>query len=184
VLFIFWYKTYKLTKNKLPYNIYDRYLRIIFQEAGKYVNDNRDGYTNRAFPFNKISGTKEQIQDFAGFLHHNLIATSFRDENSVTLVLSNGFFQYFPFLKPDFNKVTYFRIDSEQNLSVHISRKDYKKYKNELTFDQLCVSLGGIFMSLFRKFLNEEKEVILNSLICRIPDNGFNVIYKNGFKYE
>ena len=40
---------------------------------------------------------------------------------------------------------TWMALDSEGNLSVHISEKDYLKYKMDLDFDQLCQSLGDLF---------------------------------------
>ncbi len=50
------------------------------------------------------------------------------------------------------------------NVSANISEKDYKKYKNELTFDQLCHSMGNLFIEFFDYFKSGESSKIINKL--------------------
>jgi len=41
---------------------------------------------------------------------------------------------------------TWINFDFEGDVSVHISQKDYLDYRESLAFDQLCESLGRLFI--------------------------------------
>jgi hypothetical protein len=49
-------------------------------------------------------------------------------------------------------------------VSAHITEKDYKKYQEELTFDQLCSSLGNMFIEFMEMFKNGEGDLILEKI--------------------
>ena len=51
-------------------------------------------------------------------------------------------------------KLSYVAFNKDGNISVHISERDYREYKNQLSFDQLCAS----FSTLFKQFLEYYKE--------------------------
>ena len=50
------------------------------------------------------------------------------------------------------------------HVSAHITEKDYKKYQQELTFDQLCASLGNLFIDFLYFFNNGESNKIVEIL--------------------
>ena len=63
--------------------------------------------------------------------------------------------------------MTYVSFDSDGTVEVNISEKDYRKYKDEYTFDQLCASLGDLFTGFLELFKeNKSGEIItrLNSI--------------------
>ncbi len=59
-----------------------------------------------------------------------------------------------PLSNPSLQKVSYVSFNSEGKISVHISEHDFKRYKEQLTFDQLCASLGDVF----KRFLEYYKK--------------------------
>lgn len=149
---------------KFPNLIWYRYLRIFLEWAAKSVYDTNDGYTGRPYPAGKASYSKNEIVEFAKYMNKNLIATSYIKDDRVILVFSNGMFQYILFLKPNLQKVTYVSFDYEGNSSVYIAKKDYRKYKEELTFDQLCNSFGNVVLDLFNGYRDGQRAKILNKI--------------------
>ncbi len=159
---------------KFPNFIWYRYLRIFLEWAAKSVYDTNDGYTGRPYPAGKASYSKKEIVEFAKYMDKNLKATSYIKDDRVILVFSNGMFQYIPFLKPNLQKVTYVSFDYEGNSSVYISKKDYRKYKEELTFDQLCQSFSDIVLKFFHYFRKGECENIIEMLANEDNKKGGN----------
>jgi hypothetical protein len=52
----------------------------------------------------------------------------------------------------DYRKRTWITFDFGGNISVRISEEDYLDYRDRLSFDQLCDSLGRLFMDFFESF--------------------------------
>jgi hypothetical protein len=159
-----------VSEEKIDFFVYgapillERYFPTLLELAAKTVNDTNDGYSARPYPSGKRQYSKDEVVKFAEYLNKKLIAVSYIDKDRVILVFSNGLFQYVPFLKPNFKKTTYATFDYEGNCSVYIAKKDYRKYKEELTFDQLCNSFGNVVLDLFNDFRNGQREKILNKI--------------------
>ena len=137
-----------------------RYFRELLEMAAMPVKDATDGYTDRPYPGGKFSASKDEITGFAKYLNKNLISTSFIEEDKAMLVFSNGFFQYIPFIKVNTQKETYVSLYYSGDFDVHIAKKDYRKYRDELTFDQLCTSFGFIILTLLSYYKKGECEKI------------------------
>ena len=144
--------------------LYRRYIRALLELAAAPVDDVADGYTNRPFPVGTHTFSKKELTGFAKYLRYKLVAASYFQEDKVILVFSTGFFRYIPLLKPNFSKVTYAAFDFQGNVSVNIAKKDYHQYKEELTFDQLCNSLGNIVMGLLSDYQKGERKQIIKRL--------------------
>jgi hypothetical protein len=137
----------------------------ILEMAGKKVLELQDGFVDRPYPAGKIDSEKEEIVRFARKMDRLFIANSFVEKDKILLIISDYFPSYFwPFIKPNLGKVTYVEFDNEGNMSVHISKKDYEKYKEELTFDQLCQSLGQLILKFFAMYKEGKEEEILRML--------------------
>jgi hypothetical protein len=59
-------------------------------------------------------------------------------------------------LSGDYRDATWINFDAEGNVSVHIAQKDYLDYREPLAFDQLCASLGQLFIDFFELFKKGE----------------------------
>jgi hypothetical protein len=140
--------------------------REVLELAARPVSDSADGFTPRPYPAGDASYTERELKTFAKFVLKHGIAFPHNEEDRTLLAVSESMFRHFLF-KKDLQTDTYVAFDADGQISVNIAEKDYKKYKDELTFDQLCLSLGN----LFKEFLGlhqkgQEKKIIerLNEL--------------------
>jgi hypothetical protein len=139
--------------------------RKILEMAATHITQTKDGFTSRPFPAGQANYTNEQIKKFARFLMRELIAIYIKDRNGIVLVInSSGMASCFSFIKPYLVKSTWVSFDFSGNILVSVSEKDYKKYREELSFDQLCQSLADLFKTFLDHFLKGEEEKIMNMI--------------------
>lgn len=118
--------------------------------AGRAVRGDSDGYSGRPFPTGQFQYTRDEAKTYAKWLFRKGIATDYLYEDRIILVFGPRFFYFLPFLKPDLEKCTYAVLDFEGNITVRIAEMHYRLYKEELTFDQLCLSFAELIMLYFR----------------------------------
>jgi hypothetical protein len=122
--------------------------REIFELAAFKVEDTTSGYTSRPRPVGKADYTEQELHAFADFLSKNLIALSYFETDRVIFApIKNS--QEYPFLlgvTPDLNEFSWVAFELNGNVSTHISHKDYLAYRDELSFDALCESMGQLFI--------------------------------------
>jgi hypothetical protein len=142
VAFLFWTIYLSLTK-KVKWRG-----REILEMAAAPVEETGDGFTNRPLPGGKTNFSKQQILEFAEFASRNLIAIPFMGDNKVVFipVMMGREFGYMLGLKRDYLDDTWVSFDFDGNVSVNISHSDYMKYQEALSFDQLCASMGDLFI--------------------------------------
>ncbi len=135
--------------------------RRLFILAAEHLDEASNGYTDRPYSASKADYTRDEVLGFARFLGGKNIVKSIIQENVVILAFSMGIS---PLKDPDLQQISYVSFDSEGNISVHISEYDYKRFKEELTFDQLCASLGDVF----KRFLEYYKEGLEKRIIVEL----------------
>jgi len=126
--------------------------REILELAALPVQETSAGYTQRPLPVGRISSSKSEILEFAKFIHKNLIAVPYVENGSVVISINSKLARQIGLLT-DYLDTTWVRFDKDGHVSVNISRTDYLKYKDELSFDQLCNSLGNLFIEFHDQFL-------------------------------
>ena len=140
--------------------------REILELAAWDVEEGSDTYTERPRPAGVVDYSKYDIIDFAHYLKRCLVCMPFREENRIILVpVKMG--DEFEFLyKPEYNYLskTWIAFDFDGKVSVHISRKDYLGYKEDLAFDQLCESLGQLFITFANFYMKGDKVRIIDRL--------------------
>ena len=67
-------------------------------------------------------------------------------------------------LKSDYTDETWVAFDFDGNVSVNISHRDYLNYKEALSFDQLCESLGNLFVGFVEMFHRGEGVRIIDRM--------------------
>jgi hypothetical protein len=154
---------YKKLRKCTEYGGYSYNLKI-FEIAGSSIKSIEDGFTERPYPTGKIDASKEEIISFVNSIDRLFIAYSFLEKDKALIVFGHGLFEVFPFLKPNLQKSTYVEFDWEGNMSVHIAKRDYEKYKEELTFDQLCRALGELVLKFFELYKEGKEKKILEML--------------------
>lgn len=136
--------------------------RNLLELAGRPVEETRDGFTARPYPSGKIEFDRNKLLQFGKFLSKNLIAFSIERDGGFYLLIksSRGFW----FKNPTIRNDTFIFFNQNGKVSVNITKADYEKFKEELTFDQLCLSLSNIFTDFWQLFNDGKKEKILERL--------------------
>jgi hypothetical protein len=137
---------------------------VILEAAGKRVLKAQDGFVDRPYPIGKTGLSKEELVTLANALDKMFIGYSIIEKDKVILIISGGLYNLIPFIKPNLQKLTYIEFDYSGNMSVHIAKKDYEKYKEELTFDQLCKALGDLILKFFALYKEGKEEEIVKML--------------------
>lgn len=135
--------------------------RRLFNLAAEHVHEALNGFTDRPYSASKTECTRDEIRGFARFLGGKKIVKSIIQDKVVILAFSMGIS---PLKEPDLQQISYVSFNNEGNISVHISEYDYKRFKEELTFDQLCASLGDVF----KRFLEYYKKGLENRIIVEL----------------
>jgi hypothetical protein len=127
--------------------------REILELAAMPVADTKNGFSERPLPLGKITGTNFEVKSFAKFLQKNLIALSYFEEGKVVFSLTSSYAKQIG-LKRDFADESWVSFDEAGNVAVLITKNDYLKYKDVFSFDQLCSSLGNLFIEFFELYKN------------------------------
>ncbi len=134
------------------YNLVNRKLKWrgveIFELAAMPIEDTGENYTARPRPAGQTQVSKTEMIRFVDFITRSLIAFPFKEDNRIVFVLAlpNRELRYLLGLNKDYLEDTWVAINYDGNVSVHITEKDYLLFKQDLNFDQLCESLGDVFI--------------------------------------
>lgn len=132
--------------------------REILELAAEPVEETGDGYTSRPRPVGKLDYSPQQVRAFARFASRHLIALPYFTRKNTTLVLvkMGEEFGRLLGLSGDYRDATWVNFDHDGEISVHISHRDYLEYREPLAFDQLCASLGQVFIDFFELYQKGE----------------------------
>ena len=73
----------------------------------------------------------------------------------------------------DYTNHTWIAFDFDGNVTVNISQHDYLTYQEDLSFDQLCASMGKVFIE-FLDLFSTGKEVRIIDRLNAMPVNIFS----------
>ena len=138
----------------------------IMELASIGVEQSNDAYTERPFPVREIDFTKDEILALAAYLRKNLICIQYNDGDKVYFVPINNSAAMDLLFRSGFNVIedTWVAFDPTGMVSVHISRKAYLSYKENLAFDQLCNNLGNLFIEFLDDYRKGEDVRIIDKL--------------------
>ncbi len=140
--------------------------REVFELAAAAVKEAPDSFTERPRPAGRISCSKEELLAYTGFLRRNHIALPFIEMDRVVLVpvkMGREFSLLYRF-RPDYRDLSWVAMDDHGEVTVQISKRDYLEYKDQLSFDQLCESMGNLFIEFLEMFLKNEGVRIITRL--------------------
>jgi hypothetical protein len=152
------------------YQILNRKLRWrgqeIFEMAAMPVEDTGNNYTPRPRPAGKTEVSRTQMVRFVDFVRTSLIAFVFREENRYVFVLPlpGNDMPYLLGIKKDYLNDTWVAIDFDGNVSVNITEEDYLLFKQDLNFDQLCESLGNVFIEFLELSKSGQEDRIIDRM--------------------
>jgi hypothetical protein len=140
--------------------------REIMELAATPIEDIGHGYTSRPLPAGKTEFSRNQILEFAEFARRNLLAVTYRGKEKVVLVpvMVGREFGFILGLKGDYTDETWVAFDNDGKVTVNIAHRDYLEYKESLAFDQLCESLGNLFVEFVETYHRGEGVRIIDRL--------------------
>jgi len=138
----------------------------ILELASIGVDPSNNAYTERPFPVREIDFTKDEILAMAAYFRKNLICIHYNDGDKVYFVPKNNDAAMNLLFRPGFNVIedTWIAFDPSGQVSVHISRKTYLSYKENLAFDQLCNNLGNLFIEFLDDYRKGEGVRIMDKI--------------------
>ncbi len=138
--------------------------RDILELAARPVQDTSNGFTPRPFPSGQADYTREEVLGLARYLLKYVIAYPFIEKDRVVFVIPRYMWSYLLFFRHRYHKDTYIVFSDTGEVTVRMDLRDYQAFKDELTFDQLCASLGN----LFKQFLREYKDGQCKKIVHRL----------------
>jgi hypothetical protein len=141
--------------------------REILELAAKPIETTADGFSSRPFPSGSAEYTRKDALELSRFLIKHVIVYPIIEEDRVVLVIPRYMWNYLFYFTRGYQKSTYVAFTYSGEVIVRIAEEDYKTYKEELTFDQLCTSLGDLFkrfMHLYRGGKASDIIMLLNSI--------------------
>jgi hypothetical protein len=133
----------------------------IFKISARTIHDERNGFTERPFKVGKHPFEKNDLYGLSAYLESKKVCIASFPGNGVKYTFSMG---ASPLLKRRQSELSHVFFGSNGDLTVFISKHDYKQYRKQYTFDQLCKMLGETFLRFadYHKSNNEKR--ILNEL--------------------
>ena len=165
----------------LPVLIYMMYtktfkwrLREILELVAMPVEDIKNGFSERPYPAGQVGYTDIEIDGFSYFLKRNLIAIPVHDQDKLAFVISQDYNFTLGFDNTYLNK-KFVLFENDGRVLAHISKRDYIRYRDNFAYDQLCDSLGKLFIGFFESYKKGESIRIIEQL----NDLNFNPITDN-----
>jgi len=140
--------------------------REVLEMAAASVEETGNGYTSRPLPAGRVEFSQQEIMEFANFARRNLIAVSYVGKDKVIFVpvMMGQEFGFIMGLKSDYTDETWVSFDFEGNVTVNISHRAYLEYKEALSFNQLCSSLGNLFIDFIETYHRGEGVRIIDRM--------------------
>lgn len=148
--------------------------REMLELAAQPIEDKTNGLTQRPFQAGEIEYSPDEIRDFASFIKRKLIAIPVFEEKRTVFIL-NIPTEHFLLFSKRYDNRTWVAFGYDGKVTVNIQQQDYFMYRDLLAFDQLCQSLGNLFIDFMKQYMNgEESQIIyrLNALNLNIITEG------------
>jgi len=117
--------------------------RRLFRLAAERIYETSNGYTERPFSAGKIQSNKDELLGFARILHGYYVIRPFYYEKYISLAFSMNTSLL---VIHEASEVSQIQLYYDGTIIVKISGRDYKDYKEKLSFDQLCDSMAKVFV--------------------------------------
>jgi hypothetical protein len=140
--------------------------REILELAAQNIEDTSNGFTERPRPLGKIDCNPRELSGFSDYLKAKLIAFPVKETTRLVIVpIAMGEeYKLVLGISSNYADRTWVAFEKDGQVSVYISKKDYLKYKEALSFDQLCESLGELFIRFFEYYQKGEEIRIINEI--------------------
>jgi len=117
--------------------------RRLFRLASERIYQTNEGFTERPYSAGKVECSKDELLGFVRILHSYYVVRPFYYENYIALAFSMNTSLL---VIKEAMEVSYIILDHNGSIRIKISEKDYRDYKERLSFDQLCSSMANVFI--------------------------------------
>lgn len=140
--------------------------REVFELAARSIAPDKDVFTARPHPAGKMDYSRDDLKGLADFLSRNLVAMPYREQNRIVFVPVKSEDEFRFMLAPAkfLENRTWISFDFQGNVTVSISRRDYREYTDELSFEKLCDNLGKLFIEFMENYQKGDADRILIKL--------------------
>ncbi|MBU2652285.1 MAG: hypothetical protein KKA81_15255 [Bacteroidetes bacterium] len=138
----------------------------ILELAASPVNEVKNGFTKRPYPAGKAGHDWNTIKKFARFIRSNLIAIPVFEKDKVFIFLNMPKSKILSY-NSDYSDNSWVAFGADGLVTVHITDLDYNQYREAFAFDQICQSLGSLFIEFLDAYAKgDEKHIFyrLNSV--------------------
>ncbi|MEN8224273.1 MAG: hypothetical protein ABFS05_02835, partial [Bacteroidota bacterium] len=128
----------------------------LFRLSARQVHDERNGYTERPFNAGKHNYKRDELYSFTSYLETKKVCIALFPGNGIKYLFSMG---TSPLLKSKQDKLSHVFFGDNGDMSIFISKEDYRQYRKQYTFDQLCEMMGKTFLRFaeYHKLNNEQR---------------------------
>ena len=133
----------------------------LFKLTARQVFSEGNGFTDRPYTAGSHSYNRDELIGFALFLEGKKICLAGYPDKGIKLIFSMGIS---PLCKKYRNRISYVMFKDNGELTVFISEKDYKQYRKQYTFDQLCEMMGKTFLRFAEYYKINKEQRIINEL--------------------
>lgn len=138
--------------------------RRVLELASKSVTSAENGFTTRPHYSGQSEYSQGEINGFAKFLEENTIAIPFKDSEGIIISFPEDWVGRKLDVHGSYMDDTLITFSYDGNVSAVMSKKDYAKYTDQLTFDQLCTSFGSLFIEFLELYKNGETDKIMEKI--------------------
>ncbi len=133
----------------------------LFKLAAREVSGEQNGFTGRPYQIGEHPYEKNQLYGLASFLEAKKICVAEFPVNGMRFIFSMGIS---PLNKKLRDTLSYVSFGENGKLTVFISEHDYRQYKKQYTFDQLCELMGKTFLRFAEYHINNNENRIIMEL--------------------
>ena len=142
--------------------------REILELAARPVEGSDNGFTPRPYPAGEATYTKKELTRFARYLLKQMLSYPCIERDRIVLIVSENMLPRLLGLKHGYGDSTFVSFGFDGKISVRIAKRDYGRYREELTFDELCRS----FATLFEEFLDLHRSGSEKQITQRLDGRG------------
>lgn len=148
--------------------------REIFELSAQNVSIKEGSFTGRPKPITKIDFSLQQIKEFSQFFQKNLFGLTYYSDKQIYFVPVKMGDEYKMLINSQSHILdkTWVSFAESGEIIVHISKKDYLEYKEDLSFNDLCDNMGNVFIDFIDSYFKNE-QIRINDKIDSVSNSIF-----------
>jgi len=156
-------------KKKLKWRKYE-----ILELAAQSVSSQNNGFTNRPMVCGHTDLPFKDILAFWSFARRHLLGIPRIFPDRAELVLTEHTLPYLLGVPLRYNHLSWICITKKGKITVYLSQQDYARFKEKLTFDQLCMAICNQFVNWIKNYSQGSDRKMIDQLnqVHSIPFTG------------